>query len=288
MAASVLRIRYETEAEYQGLIRAAQTTYAENFRQLVPAGKKIVQLAEPFDGVEHSYLITPLLANALQREGYTVISTTGRSGGPKLTLNALNLYEKLGSSFVKGNADLLNPAPRFGWALRQQDLSPALDAWVDRRHHLIKRPFLATMEKVLNPAGAQILITSVFHITYLEKMVELAGMTGFTGVIVLKRGLEGTLAPSIARASGILCAAKGEDGDWLFQSFEADTMEFASFRATEDAVIENLTAEDNAALVNAFADQGKTGNEDFDKRVNLGIALYQKGLAWIEEKIKWQ
>ncbi len=62
MAASMLRIRYETDEEYQGLIRAAEETYTEGFRTRVVPPRPLIQLAEPFDGVEHSYLITPLLA----------------------------------------------------------------------------------------------------------------------------------------------------------------------------------------------------------------------------------
>ena len=50
----------------------------------------------------------------------------------------------------------------YGWVLDQKALSSALDRWVDRRRVLLKRPFLATLEKVLNPCRAKILVTSVF------------------------------------------------------------------------------------------------------------------------------
>jgi len=286
MAASMLRIRYETEEEYQGLIRATEATYAPAFRTKVASPRPLVQLAEPFDGVEHSYLITPLLAHLLQERGYSVVSLVGRSSGPKLCLNPLDLYTELPSSFLIANEQLLQSPPPYGWALRQQDLSPALDAWIERRHRMLKRPFLATMEKVLNPCGASLLITSVFHITYLEKMITLADMTGFTGVIVLKRGLEGTLAPSIARASGILCAAKEPDGSWKTHSFAADAEEFAPFRADMDAEVLPLHREDNLSLIHTFAAKGHTGNEDLDKRVKLAKGLYSRGLAWIKENIE--
>jgi anthranilate phosphoribosyltransferase len=287
MAVSVLRIRYETDEEYRGLIRAVEATYSAGFRNPVSLPEPLVQLAEPFDGVEHSYLITPVIAHFLQEQGYTVVSAVGRSGGPKLSLNLLDLYQALPPSFLMNNEQLRQTPPPYGWVLHQKDLSPALDAWTERRHQMLKRPVFATMEKVLNPCGASILITSVFHITYMEKMITLADMTGFTGVIVLKRGLEGTLAPSTARASGILCAAKQSDGSWQTKTFDADAEAFSVFRSTADEVVEPLRAADNVSLIHRFAKEGRTGNEDFDKRVNLAKALYQQGLEWIRKNDRW-
>lgn len=285
MAASMLRIRYETEEEYHGLMLASEKTYTGGFKERLPAAPQSIQLAEPFDGVEHSYMITPLLAQALQKAGYGVVVSMGRSSGPKLQLNTLDLYNGLEAQFIRNNREFRQRSPAFGWALDQELLSPALDQWVERRKLLKKRPFLATLEKVLNPCNARILITSVFHITYMEKMIRLAEMAGFAGVIVLKRGLEGTLAPSLAKASGILCAARQADGSFLTQSFEANHEAFAPFRAEKDENIDDLQVEDNLRLIREYAAQGYTGNGDFDKRVRLAFSLYQTGLKWIQNHL---
>ncbi|MFD3001935.1 anthranilate phosphoribosyltransferase [Pontibacter toksunensis] len=283
MAASMLRIRYETDEEYYGLMKAIEATYSPGFQEPVALPGTTVQLAEPFDGVEHSYMLTPLLAQALQETGYRVLVNMGTSAGPKLSLNALDLYKGLEGQFLQATKELQEEAPVFGWALDQKDLSPALDEWVERRRTIFKRPFLATLEKVLNPCRAEILITSVFHITYMQKMIRLADMAGFNGVIVLKRGLEGTLAPSLAKASGILCAARQQGGTFVTQTFEADEERFASFRAEADDLVEPLDLETNLALVRQYAQQGFTTNNNFDKRVGLAVALFQAGLKWIQE-----
>lgn len=283
MAASMLRMRYETDEEYQGLMEAAVSTYNPAFREAPSLQERVIQLAEPFDGVEHSFMITPILGRVFQQEGYPVVVTMGRSAGPKYALNTLDLYQELAGQFMQQNNDLTLAAPEYGWALDQRLLSPALDQWVNRRRLLFKRPFLATLEKVLNPCQADILVTSVFHITYIEKMITLAGMAGFTGVIVLKRGLEGSLAPSIAKASGITCAVRQQDGSFLTQSFEANQEAFSTYRAEADALVQDTNAEMNAQLIRQFLSQGFTGEEDFDKRVNLAIALYRQGLEWIQQ-----
>ena len=285
MAVSMLRIRYETEEEYKGLQDAAAATFSPAFKEDVPAPDLRIQLAEPFDGVEHSYMITPLIAQSLQGKGYSVVVSMGRSSGPKLSLDTLDIYKGLKVPFLQSNQQLKEEKPLYGWALDQKDLSPALDQWVDRRRLIFKRPFLATSEKVLNPCGARVLITSVFHITYMEKMISLAGMTGFSGVVVLKRGLEGTLAPSLSKASGILCAARQADGSFATTTFDATDEAFGAFRTETDSNVEPLHLEDNLELIRKYTTEGASGNEDFDKRVGLANALYQKGLEWVRQNM---
>ena len=43
--------------------------------------------------------------------------------------------------------------PEFGWYVDQREASVELDAWVDLRRNIIKRPCLATSEKFLNTCG---------------------------------------------------------------------------------------------------------------------------------------
>src|ERR1019366_19467 len=250
MAVSILRIRYETDEEYNGLYNAIKLPrplkggFHANSKQptLLPFRGQggLIQLAEPFDGVEHSYMITPIIANALQKQGYRVVVSCGRSSGPKTTLNTWDLYRGLKAEFLNINIDVNNVGvenlqplqenfqhpTQFGWVLDQKIFYPALDKWVERRKIIMKRPFLSTLEKVLNPVKANILITSVFHIPYLEKMMELGIMAGFEGVIVLKRGLEGTLAPSLVKATGILCAAKKADGSIVIKNIDTINSDF--------------------------------------------------------------
>ena len=288
LAASIMRVRHETNDEYQGLYHAVMDTLAPRFQDDVPVGpsRPIVQLAEPFDGVEHSYLITPVLARFFQERGYGSLSMIGRTPGPKYTLNTHDLYMHMGCEFVMSQPEFTKVPPNaYGWVLDQKALSPALNRWVDRRRILLKRPFLSTLEKVLNPARARILVTSVFHITYQMKMAELALMAGFDAAIVLKRGLEGTLAPSTARATGVLCAVRTSENHLFYQHFDADRPAFASFKTETDLEVTEPQAADNAQLVKTYLAHQQTGNADFDNRVRFALALYGRGLDWIEERL---
>lgn len=286
MAVSILRIRYETDEEYKGLYEAILEISSK--AKIVVDEKPIIQLAEPFDGVEHSYMITPLLAHELQKLNYNVISSCGRSSGPKVTLNTWDIYKTLNAIFLNLNSNTVHEKSSYGWVLDQQHFFPALDAWVEKRRIIMKRPFLATLEKVLNPAKANILITSVFHIPYLEKMLELGFMAGFSAVIVLKRGLEGTLAPSLSKATGILCGVKLKDGTIITQNFDTNNELYSPYKSLADTVIENLSITENINYIQNYVAQGKTGNDDFDLRIKLAITLYKQGLEWITEKQKYK
>ncbi|MEZ0538524.1 anthranilate phosphoribosyltransferase [Fibrella arboris] len=288
LAASIMRVRHETNDEYQGLYQAVMETLAPRFHDDEPIGptRPIVQLAEPFDGAEHSYLITPILAHFFQQRGYGSLSMVGRTPGPKYTLNAHDLYMHMNCEFVLNQAEFTKEPPHvYGWVLDQKALSPALNHWVDRRRILLKRPFLSTLEKVLNPARARILVTSVFHITYQMKMAELALMAGFDAAIVLKRGLEGSLAPSTARATGVLCAVRTPENHLFYQHFDADRPVFAPYKTEADLDIANPQAAENARLVKTYLAQQQTGNDDFDNRVRFALALYGRGLDWIEGQL---
>ncbi len=285
MAVAILRIRHETNDEYEGLLKAISRTYTPGFQRFVKTQLPIVQLAEPFDGVEHSFLITPLLAQFFQERQYNAVTSIGRTSGPKYGINAFDLYLYLGCWLLQNNHELLEKKPTFGWVLDQKALSPNLDNWVEKRRFLIKRPFLATIEKILNPCGARILITSVFHIPYQMKMAELALLAGFDAVMVLKRGLEGSLSPATSRANGILCAVRNSSNHLFFTHFDSDIPFLKMFQTDADDVVEELSVEQNAQLIKHFLKNGKTDNLDFDNRVNYAKTLFMKGLDWIESQI---
>jgi anthranilate phosphoribosyltransferase len=246
--------------------------------------KPAIQLAEPFDGVEHSFMITPLLANKLQNQGYHVVVSCGRNSGPKLTLNTLDIYNALQANFLTPNTNTTKRDVVYGWALNQKDFFPALDAWVDRRRIISKRPFLATLEKVLNPAKADILFTSVFHIPYLQKMIELGTMAGFKAVIVLKRGLEGSLAPSLSKATGILCGVQLKDGTIKTQEFDVADEKYLAYKMEVDSNVEGLTLQENIKLIENYQLNGYSGSQEFDNRTAMAIQLYTEGLNWINEQ----
>lgn len=281
LAMSILRIRYETIDEYKGLYDAIIKTASSH--QVTFDDKIRIQLAEPFDGVNRSNMITPIIAQNLQALGYSAIVSCGKSSGPKNVLNTRDIYKRIGGSFLKTDTKTEGISPKYGWVFDQEVFYPALKPWVEKRRTLMKRPYLATIEKVLNPFNADTLLTSVFHIPYLKKMTTLGFMAGFKSVLVLKRGQEGTLAPSLSKATGLLCAIKQTDGTILTHEINTKGEKYSPYKLDTDDAIENYNPENNIQLLKNYLANGTCEDDVLNKRVTLATMLYKEGLDWIKE-----
>jgi len=277
--ASFLRVRYETDDEYQGLLQAMEDTIAPAFKIPTPPGQPIIQIAEPFDGVDHSYMITPLIGRALQAQGYRVAHQVGRNSGPKFEMNLWDIAQALGEKSALSNADLASEKPAFGWFFHQSVMAQALDRWVDLRHQIIKRPFLATLERFINPLKADILIASAFHPPYGEKMMTIAERAGFKGVIIVRNGLEGSIAFPLMRGVKLLLSAIQKDGS--FRRHEM-SIENPSVVDTEE-MIEKPKAADNARLIESHVKAGASSSKHFDWRVQSTSQGLVQGLEWLKD-----
>ena len=284
LIASLLRVRYETDDEYEGLLTAINDTIVPAFHTPVPSGEPIIQMAEPFDGNDHSYMVTPLLGRYAQGLGYRVVHLTGRNSGPKSVYNLLDVADALAAPYMRGNGDLGDPKPEYGWFIRQKDLSPAVDRWVDIRRQTIKRPFLATLEKFLNPVAARIVVTSAFHPPYGEKMRTVSERAGFTGIVVVRNGMEGGLGFPLLRPAKILLSARQKDGFYLRHEITFDAAQFLGVKVEVEEKMENLSAAENARFIEHYARTGSSDNL-FDLRVKATCEGLRRAVEWLENNM---
>jgi len=281
--ASYLRVRYETDEEYEGLLQAVHDTLEPSFRTSTPMGEPIIQIAEPFDGVDHSYMITPLIGLDLQSQDYRVVHQVGRNSGPKLDMNLWDIAQALGEKPASGNDDLALRNPTFGWFFHQSMMSKALDRWVDLRRQIIKRPFLSTIERFINPLKADILIASAFHPPYGEKMMTIAERAGFNGVIIVRNGIEGTIAFPLMREVKLLLSSRQKDGSFRRHEMILENGPFVDM----EEMIDRPKAVDNARLIKNYVQTGAsagqgTGNfKHFDLRVKMTCEGLRKALTWL-------
>lgn len=283
--ASYLRVRYETPDEYEGLLLAMEETLEKPFCQHVPPGDPIIQLAEPFDGVDQSYLITPLIADYIQTLGYRVVNLVGRNSGPKLVNNLFDLAKALKAQFALSNHDLGQSKPNFGWFIHQGDLSKAIDRWVEIRHQIKKRPFLATLERFINPAKAYIHVASAFHPPYTEKMVTICERAGFPGAIIVRNGIEGTLATYLNRTLKIMCTAKRCNGEYERHEFDFEPQKILGYEIKVDEKVFAPSLEENVRLIRNYKTQGASGNNQFDERVNITCFALKTTIDWLKRNI---
>lgn len=275
--ASVLRVKYETIDEYCGLLNAMRNASCD-MGSVFQDTTKLVQLAEPFDGMNRSHLVTPIIAQMLTDRGYSVLNQVGRSSGPKFGTNLLSIADKLNSTFIDKDSAI---STNGSYYLAQKELSPALDSWVETRISTIKRPFLATLEKLVNPCNAQIGFFSAFHAPYAEKMVDLALLNGFNSAISVFKSMEGSLGLATGRACQIICGVKKDDGEIIKETFEFSPEELG-LESYDDQKLDDTSVETNAALIKAYLEHGTSGDLYFDTRAQFTVAAYQKALDWLE------
>jgi len=285
MAASILRVRYETPDEYEGLLISLNKTIESAFRSPLPQGDPIIQLAEPFDGVDHSNLITPLMATFIQTLSYRVVSLTGRNGGPKFGNNLRDIAESINGTFLKKTRELEGSKPSCGWYLNQPDLSRPLDQWIEFRHQIIKRPFISTLERFLNPFDARIMIASAFHPPYGEKMLTICERAGYPGAIIIRNGLEGTMAFPLMRSAKVLCSARQNDGTYMRNEFTIDPNRYLDRPVKREERLTDPSLSINTALIEEYLRHGKTSYALFDARVKVTCAGLKQALEWIEQNL---
>ncbi|VAW47703.1 hypothetical protein MNBD_GAMMA03-1421 [hydrothermal vent metagenome] len=281
---SILRVRYTSIDEYAGILSSMQETI-NNFFQHSVEGEPIVQISEPFDGFNRSYFITPLIASAVQNLGFRAVSLVGRNSGPKFATNLLNIAQALDTSFLNTAEELNKPKPDYGWYIHQKNISPAIDAWVEHRHQIIKRPFLATLERFINPVGAKILITSAFHPNYVETMLSIAQTAGYAGIIVVQYGLEGGLTFPLRRPAKLFCSVRKQDKTYEQKKFTFDATDILRTKITVEEKFDNPSLKKNIQLIKKYLYNQKTENEWFDDHIRITQIGICKAIKWLQKNI---
>lgn len=284
LMATILRVRYANSEEYAGIYFAMRESFAAPYQKPVPSGGPVALLSEPFDGVNRSYLLTPLIAAWLVESGYRVVSAVGESSGPKYGVTLQDLSEALDTPVLQGNAELTGESPTFGWVVDQAKLSPAVHRWVGIRKLLLKRPGLATLERYVNPVAAGLFINSTFHPPFAEKSVAIAKRLGFRAIIVSCKGTEGTLGCALKRRATVYCAALGPNDQWSETSFSASAADMG-VDTRDEPELDGVDLSKNASLIQAYVKDGTSGEAHFDARAKYTLGVMSKALGWINEHL---
>ncbi len=182
------RMKLETVPENIGYWRAMQNRVSPVTVDL----DRLLQIADPFDGFQR----TPYF-------GFYAIPVIAQLGLPVYGHSALPLPPKFGITFEQilqshyganeGEQRMaLLEKYRFSY-LSTANTLPQLEALRSLRTEIVKRPMLATLEKILMPVKARqnILATTYFHKGYEIALTEIAKLSQFDKVII-GNGMEGT------------------------------------------------------------------------------------------------
>ena len=184
------RMKVETVPENIGYWRALQKKISPRKISL----NNLLQIADPFDGFQRipyfGFYAIPVLAElGLPTYGHSALPLPPKFG---ITFDDLlvNHYQfpKSGNGRIKKIEKF-----KFGY-LSTADTHPTLENLRSIRTEIVKRPMLATLEKILMPLQAEsknYLATTYFHRGYEVSLTEIGKLSEFDRVIV-GNGMEGT------------------------------------------------------------------------------------------------
>ncbi len=210
---AALRVRHAQTNEYVAINSVLQASFPDWCRSFFKAtNRQLMQISNPTDGFDRSMPILPLITDLAFKYDLNCIVPVAPSSGPKFGYNDFLLAQDLKIPLIAKDSciDQINTPQTYYYHLHQ--LSPVMEHWHFLRQKMKKRPFLATLEKLVNPFSAEYLVTSVFHGGFNEKMLEVAQQAGYKKIIIIFRGVEGSLCLSIARSTKVLFSFQTEQG----------------------------------------------------------------------------
>ena len=301
------RMKVETVPENIGYWRALQKKISPRKIAL----NNLLQIADPFDGFQRipyfGFYAIPVLAElGLPTYGHSALPLPPKFG---ITFDDLlvNHYQfpKSGNGRIKKIEKF-----KFGY-LSTADTHPTLENLRSIRTEIVKRPMLATLEKILMPLQAEsknYLATTYFHRGYEVSLTEIGKLSEFDRVIV-GNGMEGTTLFGVHKEAKIFIQNgdseaqprtlkfsemyQEETAKQITESHEA-LKEIKSKRETlaemGESALKNgkgptaiQIASQSACLIN-LSDIFKTPQEGFDaalKVLKSGVC-YEKLMQWIK------
>jgi anthranilate phosphoribosyltransferase len=254
------RMKLETLEENIGYWKALDATTVTQEVKF----DKLVQVAEAFDGFERTPLFTfytiPLLAEiGLPIYGHSALPLPPKFG---ITFEDLlvNHYGIAADQTFDQRKTLIE---KFGFGyLSTQQTHPKLDALKDLRTEIVKRPMLATMEKMLVPlkAKSNYLATNYFHPGYEESMLAVAPLGGWD-IAMVGNGMEGSTLFGVHKMAKLFIHLNkiGVQEKKLDASRDLDTATAQQIQEAFTALKEIPASREKVAELGEQALQGKGG-----------------------------
>jgi len=195
------RLKRETEEENHGFLEALISASAIETAQVAD----VVSLCDPHDGYLRAPHFAPVTAAVLAACGLPTIINGAVTLPPKNGITARQVLEHMGFNLgIGGGAESVQSAASrlstVGLAyVDVEDFCPALADLTDIRIEMSKRPFLATLEKLITPVrGSERthIVAGWVHSGYEKLLASLMREIGMSSTLLVKGG-EGHVDPKV-------------------------------------------------------------------------------------------
>ncbi len=292
-----LRMKRETLEENIGFWRALDSSTHKQSIEL----DNLLQIADAFDGFQRipyfGFYTLPVLAEM----GLPVYGHSSLPLPPKFGITFEDLlvnYYGVPTDTSFEQRKILIQRNGFGYLSTQQS-HPKLDSLQDLRKEIVKRPMLATFEKMLIPLKAKnnFLATNYFHPGYEEPMLAAAKLSDFNTVII-GNGMEGTTLYGIHKKAKLFIHSKERETGEEILHFESmyDETTLGKIQTAFEELKEVSTSRENVAELGERALKDSSGPAavmiahqaatlktqfqntiDFQRAFNLAIQLQKSG-----------
>lgn len=158
----------------------------------------LIDLADSYDGSNRSYHLAPFVAATLAAMGIPTLVHGAWEMPPKYGITNAQVLSQCDFNTVPTPRQVAKALcdPRVGWGyLDQEQAFPELHALKQLRHDMVKRPFLATFEKLLQPiqnSRGNVLFTGYVHAHYKLELVTLMAVYNQCRAFFNLRSIEGS------------------------------------------------------------------------------------------------
>jgi len=254
------RMKLETLEENIGYWQALdQTTVKQEVKF-----DKLVQVAEAFDGFQRTPIFTFYMIPLLAEIGLPIYGHSALPLPPKFGITFEDLLvNHYGISTDQTFEQRKTLIEQFGFGyLSTQQSHPKLDALKNLRTEIVKRPMLATMEKMLMPLKAKTncLATNYFHPGYEESMLAVAPLGGWD-IAMVGNGMEGSILYGVHKTAKLFIHLNkiGVQEKKLDASRDLDTATAQQIRDAFEALKQIPASREKVAELGEQALQGKGG-----------------------------
>jgi len=206
-----LRIKTETNEENLGILQALQACTNQRIADV----EQLLIINDPFNGFNRHCPVSAFLPAVLAASGLATLSQGVKEMGPKFGVTHSQVLAEAGVNVdlsVQQAEDRLSDN-ELAWAfIDQKQATPQLYALQDLRTRMIKRPSLATLEKLIIPVKAQgktHLQIGFVHKAYPPVLAQLANQVGFDSALII-RGIEGGILPTLRESANCFQSFDGE------------------------------------------------------------------------------
>jgi len=269
-----MRMKRETNEENLGILQALQAITVQQHTEV----DDLLIFADPYNGFNRHCPVTAFLPAVLAASGLATISQGVFEMGPKFGVTHAQVLTLAGYNIEQTVADANQAVnqSQIGWAyVDQAQASSKLFALQELRTQMIKRPSLATLEKMIMPLKAKHrthLAIGFVHKEYPAILAWLADAFGYDSAFIA-RGLEGGIVPTLRDVSNNHQLLNGE-----MLACSLDPKQFGIEQDTRGVKVDDVVTDERTLDEGLQALSGQTGPAYDSLVFGAAIALWHVGL----------